>query len=115
MSMVQTTVRTTTCDLCKITATFEVTQAGVAEAVVAANPWLATGRLVQTTDGRNLFYCSDKCEVDAVATGVHNKPEEKKVVAEGNSQAVQIAAAIAAQREAANKALHEGTGTKVTL
>lgn len=116
MGVIQATIRTVKCDKCEITTTFEVTERGVAQEIVDANPWLSTGRLINTTDGRVYFYCSDKCEVEGTASGLHNKPEPKKIIdSPANNQAVAVAAAIAAQRDASTKALKEGTGGKVQL
>jgi len=73
-------IRTSQCDQCKKSATFEVTQqGGVDKAVLEEYPWLKSGRLVQTIDGRVLYYCSDECEVLAIGTGVHNQKEPELV------------------------------------
>src|SRR5258706_13270075 len=44
------------------------------------------------------LYCGDVCEAEALATGVHNVPEPKRIVTEPASAAAVAAAAAAAQQ-----------------
>lgn len=108
-------VRTLTCDAegCEHTLTFALS---IAKQVVEApgNEWVKTGRVVNTGDGRALFYCSDVCEARGIATGKHNPPEPKKIIDDaGNTAAVAAAAAAAKAAEAATKAIK--AGNPVTL
>ena len=55
------------------------------------------------------LYCSDECEVKATATGVHNVPEPKRIVAEpANAAQVAQAAEAAARAQKATQALKAG-------
>lgn len=117
MSIIDNSYRTVTCngEGCKNTVTFEQRQdnSGVKEAV-DANPWLKTCRVVQQVfGGRNFVYCSDQCELAAVAKGDHNPEEPKKVISTPTNAAVAQAAAAAKAAEEATKALKSGSG--VTL
>lgn len=109
MGIVQATIRTSTCNNCGITATFEISERGVAKEVVDANPWLKTGRVVNTPDGRVLFYCTDECEVKGTASGAHNILEPKRIAdVSANAGAIAQAAAAAQRQEQADKALRAG-------
>jgi hypothetical protein len=116
MGFHDTQFRTVTCEgpECKNTVTFEVNQQDPSSAKAAhdANPWLNTIRIVQAS-GLNHVYCSDDCEISAVGAGYHNPKERKSILLPDASNAVQVAAAQAAQVEAANRALK--TGGPVTL
>ena|SRR5579859_2780577 len=62
------------------------------------------------------LYCGDVCEAEAVATGIHNVPEPKKIIAEpASADAVARAAAAAKHAELATQALKSGSGGPVTL
>ena len=72
MSVVDTTYRTITCNGpdCTKTVTFDIKQADQA---VKENLWLTSTRLVnRLSDGKVFAYCSDACEVKAIAAGAHN-------------------------------------------
>lgn len=116
MPVLDVQVRTMTCDNeCGKTITFDVKDA---QKVVEENPWLNTGRFIQTGDRRGFFYCSDKCEVEATGTGKHNVPEPKKIVetpSVGAAQAIKIAAQAAENAREATKALKTGKGTKLQV
>lgn len=79
------------------------------------NSWLRTTRVTQTADGRNLVYCSDACEVNGAATGVHNIPEAPKVIQATSPAAIAMAAKAAEHAKAAEQAIREGAKTKVQL
>lgn len=116
MGVVNTAIRTVTCNQCNTSATFEVHQQGVAKETLTQYPWLTIGRIIGTPDGRQYFYCSDKCEIEAAATGVHNPVEQKKIIdAPANAQAIAQAAASAKAAEEANKAIRAGAPAQVTL
>ena len=109
MSTVQSTFVTISCDGpgCGKTVTFPATEQGKTEAV-EDYPWLLTLRGVGTPDQRTLNYCSDTCEANGLATGVHNKPDRKRVIQSGTPGDVKLAAIAAEQAKQANKALHDG-------
>jgi hypothetical protein len=109
----QTTFITVTCDRtgCDKTATFEPTPESQ-KAAIQEHPWLNSHREVSTPDGRKFFYCSDKCEIENVATGVHNILQ-KPLIDQGNAVKVAQAAQAAKQNRQATEALKTGSG--VTL
>lgn len=109
MSVIDVQYRTVTCDACNKTVTYQH-PSGLAEAV-EANPWIKTGRFVQTSDQRNFLYCSDLCTIAGVETGLLNYQEAPKVQLPTGSAQAQIAAAAAAakQQELANAALKSGS------
>jgi hypothetical protein len=120
MSILDTTFRTITCNgpNCKKSVTFEPPRNNqvppkTGEIFAAPeNSWLnTTFRTLQASDGRNFCYCSDTCEVEAAGTGVHNRPEPKKIVempAAGSAEFVRLAAEAAKAREQADKDLRNG-------
>jgi len=113
MAAVDNVYRTFTCNgiECTKTVTFEQTQdqLGLKQAV-DANPWMKTIRLVQSVfNGRNFLYCSDECELSAVAAGSHNPEEPKKIIAmPAGANAIAAAAAAAKAAEEGTKALKSG-------
>jgi hypothetical protein len=112
MGMQDTPFRTLTCDgtSCTRTVTFQLSKEEHAKVLAAeGNEWLKSGRFVNTPDGRNLFYCSDVCEIEGVKTGQHNLPEPKRIIT-GVASAAQVAAAAAAAKaaEQATTALKAG-------
>ena len=83
------------------------------EKVTAENQWLIPGRNVGTSFGAVFFYCSDTCEMEAAATGIHNPPVPKKLVDPsevGGQKAVEIAAAAAERARQATRELKAGRG-----
>lgn len=125
MGVVNTIYNTISCEgpNCKKTVTFLATDEQV-ELAKAENAWvLKTARTVINlvpAPGQQKpvprLYCSDSCEVEATATGVHNVPEPKRIVTEPASAAAVAAAAAAAQRaQAATEALKSGSGGQVTI
>lgn len=116
MSLVDSNIRTSTCDTCGITATFEVTSAGVAKEVVDANPWLTTQRLVNTPFGKTFFYCSDKCELAGIGEAKHNPPVPSALVQGAPSQAaIQAALASAKAAKEANEAIKAGKPANIVV
>lgn len=120
MSIIDSQFRTVTCNgpQCTKTVTFNIQEKdkAKAEAVMADNPWLKTMRIVQA-HGENFVYCSDECEVNNVAQGLHNPPEERKIVSidgGGNMQIRQAAAEAAAAAEA-ERAIKAGESFKATV
>lgn len=108
MPILDVQVRTISCEQCDKTVTFSMKDH---QQALKDNEWLSTSRVVQTGDGRNFLYCSDKCEVEGVGTTKHNVPEPKKVVdipQAGAAQAVKIAAQQAEAARAGTKAIKEG-------
>jgi hypothetical protein len=114
LSTIQTTFVTINCDSpgCGKTVTFPATEQGQAEAL-QETAWLHALRSIILPDGRKPSYCSDECEIKAVATGVHNKLEPKKIISAGGDAGVGLAAKAAAQAAATTQALKQGSG--VTL
>jgi hypothetical protein len=108
LSTVQTTFLTVSCDGpgCTKSVTFPGTEQGQLEAMRDA-PWLNSLRIVQTSDKRQLGYCSDECEANAVGNGSHNKLEKRIITATG--QQVDLAARAAEQARQTNAALHQGS------
>ena len=117
MSIVVTAYRTVTCNgpECQKSVTFEQNEKAQAETFAKEeNAWLKSFRIVKTPDGRELGYCGDVCEANAIKTGAHNLPEPKRIIAGvANAAQVEQAAAAAKAAEAANTALR--TGQPVTL
>lgn len=112
MGINDTQFRTISCNGagCDKTVTHPFTKEGAAEAY-AANPWLQTTRTVSTPDGRVLVYCTDVCEVSGLSAGLHNKPEEKKIIniEEGKAKlAMQQMAQLAAKQAESDRALKSG-------
>ncbi len=115
MGIVNVVYRAITCNgpECKNTLTFDVKDG---KEVLEANPWLLGLRFVKTPDERELIYCSDLCELNGIRSGVHNRPEVKKIVempSGAGLEQIKQAAQRAAQQEQATAALKAGTG--VTL
>jgi len=117
--MLQSTTYTTlTCDHCEKTVTFLATQAGEQEALTKEeNLWVRkTARRVSSlvpAEGRQepqvYLLCSDKCEIEHAATGKHNVPEPKRIIAGAATAAsVAEAAAVAKATEAATKQMKAG-------
>lgn len=109
MAVVQATYVTISCNgpNCPNTVTFSQADE---EKVFSSTPWLKTLRMVQQIrDKRNFSYCSDSCELAAVAAGQHN-PIEKKVIIDtlGNANLIAQAAAEAKAQEEAARALRAG-------
>ena len=115
MSIVDSQVRTVTCNTCGQTATFEVKD----QKAIEESPWLKNVRIIQTSSsGRNFAYCSDQCEIGGITANNHNIPEEKKIVdvPEGQSTAaIQIAANAAKQAENATRAIKDGKPAKLQV
>jgi hypothetical protein len=109
---IQSTFVTVTCDACEKSVTFPATKQGQGEAI-HDNPWLNNLREVMLPDGRRFSYCSDVCEADGVAKGTHNKPEEKKIITQGNDATVSMAAKAAAQAAAIQAAMRTGSGITI--
>jgi len=110
LSTVQSAFITISCDGpgCDKSVTFPATEQGKAEAF-QDYPWLNALREVATVDRRQLSYCSDLCEAAGVGTGIHNKPERKRIITPGSNPAeVNLAAQAAAHARQANEALHSG-------
>ena len=124
MAIVDAVFRTVTCNGvgCTNTATYENPQdrAGQAQAGAKAaeeHPWLKTARMMQTSDGRPFFYCSDLCEISGIEAGNHNPIEKPKVEIPTTGAQAQIAAAAAAAKriEETAKAIKEGKPATIQL
>jgi hypothetical protein len=118
MAIIDQTFRTISCNGpgCDKKVTFNQTDKAESEKVIVDNPWLKTARFVQAA-GQNFVYCSDPCEVSAVAEGVHN-PQEKNIIAtpSGDSQAaIREAAAQAALKAETDRALRNGESVKIQV
>ena len=110
MGLIDVVIRSITCNGpdCPHTVTFDREQ--MKQTVeTEGNEWLRSGRILQTSDGRSLFYCSDACEIGGIGTGVHTLPEPKKIISGvASQQAVAQAAASAKASEAATAAIKAG-------
>jgi hypothetical protein len=117
--MIQNTQFTTvTCDFpeCGKTATFEVTQAGIHNDIVEANPWLKTNLIIQTVDKRTFSLCSTLCLVKAAQTGIFDPVEVKTIeTAPGGIAAIAAAAAENRRKQLADKNIREGQPVQVAL
>lgn len=104
--------RTISCDGpgCEKTVTFNQKDPEEIKKSHEDNPWLNTSRVIQTGDGRTFIYHDDVCEVQGVASGKHNPPEQKKIleIPTGADYAIKSAAAAAAQKAFAEKAIKAG-------
>ncbi|MDA4130151.1 MAG: hypothetical protein OK457_05235 [Thaumarchaeota archaeon] len=110
MSIIDVQYRTITCNTCGKTVTFNQADA---QKVTEENPWLKTVRIVQTAQGRNFVYDSDVCEIEATGKGAHNPEERKQIVLPEGTNAMQMAAAQAAEAEKTTDALRRGAPVTV--
>lgn len=115
MAILDVQIRTIACNgpNCDKTITFDQAQY---KETVNATPWLQTMRVIQTSTGAVFAYCSDTCEMENTATGVHNPPETKKIVdisTAGGNNAIALAAEAAKRAIEATKSLK--AGAPVTL
>ena len=117
MSVIDATFRTMTCNGvgCKNTVTFDTKDA---EQTFKGTPWLRSFRIV-AAQGRNFFYCNDVCELSGVEAGVHNPPEEKKIVelpsVGSATTAIQQAAAAARAAEESTRKIKSGEGGQIQI
>ena len=111
MSIVQVVYKTVSCNgpQCEKSVTFEEKE-GAMQRVANETPWFKTMRVVQTAQGRNFVFCSDNCEIESVATGVHNPEERTSIVIPHGANSQELAAAQARQAEEATKAMKKGSG-----
>lgn len=108
MTMINTVYATVTCDgpECQKTVTYLASDEQ-AELAKPENAWvLKTARIVQNlipAPGQQKpqarMFCSDECEIKSAATGAHNVPEPKRIIA-GAASAEHVAAAAAAAKMA---------------
>lgn len=108
-------VRTITCDGPECDKSISFLQKDN-DMMVANTEWLRGLRLVQTLDGRNLCYCSDMCEINAIGNNVHNIPAPKKIIeipSGSGESGIKAAAAAQAKAEEATRAFK--TGQPVTI
>jgi len=115
MSVVQSAFVTFSCDgpECGKTATFAATQED-RQLAVTNNPWLNAMRFVKTGDGREVSYCSDECEINAVSAGAHNRLEPKRIVDAAGQAQVNLAAEAAKRAAQATAALKAGAGVQLS-
>jgi hypothetical protein len=126
MGVVDTTFRTITCTgftknaetgevtPCPHTITYEVSKEK--ETFEAPeNVWMKSLRAVQSLDNRRFNYCSDLCEASAVESGVHNLPEQKRIISNVATPAqIEAAAAAARNAEKATAAIKQGAGVSLS-
>lgn len=98
------------CEQCQKTSSAEMVGEGALEKALAQDPWLRTYRTIQTGDGRVFGYCTDICEIEAVKSGVHNMPEEKKVDTNATPGNIAALAQKAKEAKLAEAALRSGAG-----
>ena len=115
MSIIDVGYRTVSCNSCDKTVTFEPKNA---PEIAKEHVWLKALRIVQA-NGQNYAYCSDVCELKGIENGLHNPPEEKKIVAVPTgaqaTTAIQAAAAAAKAAEASTRALKSGEGGQIQI
>lgn len=117
MSIIDVGYRTVTCNGkgCDKTITFEPKNA---PDVAKENVWLKNLRIVQA-NGQNFSYCSSICEMTGIEAGLHDAPEEKKIVAVPTgaqaTTAIQAAAAAAKAAEQATRQLKSGEGGQIQI
>jgi hypothetical protein len=126
MGVIDTTFRTITCNgtvknaetgevtACPHTITYEV--AKEKETFEAAeNVWMKSLRAVQSLDNRRFNYCSDLCEATGVEAGLHNLPEQKRIISNVATPAqIEAAAAAARNAEKATAAIKQGAGVSLS-
>lgn len=117
MSIIDIGYRTVTCNGtgCKNTVTFEPKNA---PEIAKEHVWLKNLRIVQA-NGQNFAYCSSVCELSGIEAGLHDAPEEKKIVAVPSgaqaTTAIQAAAAAAKAAEHATRQLKSGEGGQIQI
>ena len=79
------------------------------------NPWIQSVRIVKAQDGREFLYCSDICEIEQIKLGVHNPPEQKRIIEAGSSAAVAAAAAAADAARKSDENLKAGSGGPILV
>lgn len=84
-------------------------------AVKRDNPWIQSIRTVTAQDGRRFLYCGDICEIEQIKSGVHNPPEQKRIIDAGSDAAVQAAKAAADAARQSDINLKSGTGGPVLV
>jgi hypothetical protein len=118
MGLSNTTFVTIACNKegCGKTVTFEASQEKKTLSL-PENSWVNSFRIVsrlRPEEGKerplNFGYCSDACEVEGAATGIHNLPEPKRIATQVGTAEQIAAAAAAAKAMEATKALKDGTG-----
>jgi|SRR5579859_6593134 len=85
------------------------------EEIKKNNLWLASIRFVKTQDGREFLYCGDICEIEQIKSGVHNPPEQKRIIDNATPAAVKAAAAAADAARQSDANLKTGTGGPVLV
>jgi len=111
--VVESKFLTFSCDApeCGKAITFAATQEDH-KAALASNPWLTTMRFIKAA-GKEVSYCSDECEIRAVATGAHNPVEPKLIVDTANQAQINLAAEAAKRAANATAALKAGAGVQL--
>jgi hypothetical protein len=112
MTAVVTTYQSINCDGCEKTLTFEKNEGPQAS---QDHPWINHMILVQTPDGRQFSYCSTLHAIEHGGTGVWNRPEEKKVITMGSTEAVNLAAKAAAKAKQFTDQIKAGQPAQVTI
>ena len=116
MPIQNTQYTTVTCDNpgCGKTATFEVTERGISNEVMEANPWIKTNLIVQAADKRVFSVCSSVCLVNLASSGILDPIEPIRIApVSGGASAIAAAAAASRRSQLATDAIK--TGHPVTL
>jgi hypothetical protein len=79
------------------------------------NPWIASIRTIRTQDGREFLYCGDVCEIEQIKSGVHNPPEQKRIIENATPAAVTAAKAAADAARQSDINLKTGAGGPVLV
>jgi len=115
MGVIQSSFITFSCDAfeCGNTVTFAATKED-RDAAAISSPWINAMRFVKTADGREVSYCSDECEIKAIATGAHNRIEPKRIVDAAGQAQINLAAEAAKRAANATAALKAGAGVQLS-
>ncbi|HXQ34299.1 MAG TPA: hypothetical protein VN843_09820 [Anaerolineales bacterium] len=100
---------------CTNEASYNAIDKAAIEEVKKNNPWLASVRVVKTQDGREFLYCGDICEIEQIKSGVHNPPEQKRIIDNATPAAVTAAKAAADAARQSDINLKTGTGGPVLV
>lgn len=120
MAILDQGFRTVKCDnpKCDKAITFEH-EAAQQTLTDPANAWLKPVRIVKLLFGGQQapthVYCSDVCEIEGIKAGLHNPPEQKKLIEAANPAAIMAAAKAAELAKQSDDRLKSGRGGPVLI
>lgn len=100
---------------CPSEAKYDALNKEAVSTVKVENPWIQSIRIVKAQDGREFLYCSDICEIEQIKSGVHNPPEQKRIIEASSPAAVAAAKAAADASRASDQNLKAGTGGPILV